>query len=234
MRSYRWLDLIYTFSALVHATALDLPWSSSDDVFQSDIESPSDQAALPFSQLTPGLDDTAASLFEPADAPVDLGSSNLHAPGSDLGDLDNSKDLFASGSNLLSDNTVFNTGFDLSDCSPTDSLPNIGKSRARRRDDSQACPDPTVAGAQMASGSADDLSSLRDLFTGLETIQRLAGGSSTEDQNPACYEFTRGILPWGVCSSGNPDDELQLHSSLMPPAWVIFDIWLLRHCTMGM
>ena len=246
MRSHLFLGSIVAHSVvtiLLCSADLDPSWlSTEDNIFDPETGPSSDStgAALlsfnPQAEPAPAFDPSATSPFDPAKLPLDFGSSIPSASGDLFGDMDNSHDPFVSASEsdpVFSDNAVFDNGLEVGDCLTTDVF-TMDKSRVRRSEGSTTCPNPATA-ATADDGENVDLSGLKDVLTSLETLRRFHLQRASEEQNTECYEYTRGFLPWGVCSSGDGNDavSLQSSSSSLSPAWAFFNTWLLRECTIG-
>lgn len=141
----------------------------------------------------------------------------------------------------LSDHTLFDDTFEMAECETSKSLPVIGKkSRLRRLDDSRSCKIPTTTpptGVDPPLGGADDEPvKILDLMTRLNDpyfLMKYTAARQNRDHNSYCYLFTEGILPWGVCSSGNPEDQLTINDQLHVVTIGFFNAYDLDHCTLG-
>lgn len=188
----------------------------------------------------------SASLFDFAEEPVEFSSLDDMALSSSSSfeplffeDMGDTSDVLFSTNDVFADNT-----FELADCSASEIFPTIGKNKARVRridEPSEACKNPTtdtdtdtpLPGAD-SNGESLDPDDLRNLLTHPDTHRMLDElESSTEGYHTACYLFTRGRLPWGVCSSGNPFDKEPFSSEILVPAWGRVERWLLRRVTIG-
>ena len=165
------------------------------------------------------LDDASNSLFE--------------------SDVNSKSDRFDIGS--LSDHTLFDNSFELADCANSGFPPGMGqKTRVKRLDDPESCENPTTAppkGAETLPGGDNDESiELPDLFKILsepEYRRKFAAAQRNRDRNSFCYLFSEGNLPWGVCSSGNPDNQDKLDEQLYVVTLGFFDAYELIRCTLG-
>lgn len=165
------------------------------------------------------LSDTSESLFED-----DVNTQN------DKGDL-----------NSLFDDTVLSDGFELADCSMSESPPAIGrKSRIRRLDGSGTCENPSTTpptAVDEPSGSVSekpvDLQDLMRLLSSPLFMEMSRRSKKDKDNNQYCFLYTDGNLPWGVCSSGKPDDQRKVIRQLDISGFGSFDAYELDHCTLG-
>ncbi len=144
-----------------------------------------------------------------------------------------------------SDDVVFDDSFEIADCSATENLlPAMGigkgKSRVRRLDDSRSCKDPNTTSPPTAgdtTGSGEERSKEEEILMNLLNdpafLELLAGAQKNTDHNFYCYLYTNGLLPWGVCSSGNPADQTLSPVPLDIAWWGSFGIWRLNRCTLG-
>lgn len=186
--------------------------------------------------------------YNPVDSflnqPTSLLDVSTLSGGSELYPDDEFDSLFGTDEpNLTSlpDHTIFDNSFELADCASSDSLPVMGpKSRLRRLDDSGSCKNPNTtppSGTETPPGGADDETvNIPDMLTLLRDpyfVRRFAAARKNRNHNSYCYLFTEGILPWGVCSSGNPEDERSLPERLHIITVGIFDAYDLDHCTLG-
>lgn len=186
--------------------------SNEDGIFAPDTSPLPDQSASPDDQTSP------ANLLGIA---LNLESSSTDgASGSLFENPDNSNELFSSVN-------------DLADCSAAPAVfPTIGKSRVKRVDGSpKACTNPTTATDQAPQDpTADDILANPGFQREFKQLLELAGQGLEEEheRNSVCFVATEGTFPWGVCSSGDPDDV-----SPMSWTWVNMDLWVLFHATIG-
>ena len=192
-------------------------------------------------QSPPLLDDQSPPLLDV--------STSTGGPESHLDDVFDS--LFDSDMNSkadetdlvpLSDQTLFDDSFKFADCATSDPVAPMGKkSRIKRLDDPESCKTPTTTpptGAETLPGGGDDETvELPDIMTILNNpyfLRRFGAARRNRDHNQYCYLFSEGILPWGVCSSGNPDDQRTLSERLHLTTIGFFVAYELNHCTLGM
>lgn len=122
------------------------------------------------------------------------------------------------------------------------------KSRLRRTTPNKSgrCPNPTAGGAaaDIPSSSAGeggdgafDPAKVDEVIQKIdpETRQRLDSVQINPDHNPYCFLLTAGILPWGVCSSGNDLDEILLADRMVFPSYSTNPtlLYQLNHATLG-
>ena len=136
-------------------------------------------------------------------------------------DLDFGTDLTTPSANPYStdissnDNFPWDTDFDSSnllnyespllvaDCSSSESFPSIGKSRLRRVDAPNSCSDNGIN-----SGASNGINLPIKLFSpdGLDELDKVIG-QTDQAENGQCTLYTQGLLPAGVCSSGQLQDQ---------------------------
>lgn len=143
--------------------------------------------------------------------------------------------------NSLLDDTLLGDSFEVADCSSSESLPAISrKSRVRRLDGSGACvnpsPTPPTAVDEPSGSVSDKPVDLRDLMRLLDSpifMEMSRQSKKDKDNNQYCFLYTDGNLPWGVCSSGRPDDQRKVIGQLDISGFGSFDAYELDHCTLG-
>lgn len=154
-------------------------------------------------------------------------------------DVNSKSDGFDIGS--LSDHTLFDNSFELADCAMSELLPGIGqKSRVKRLDDAESCKKPTTTppkGAETLPGGDNDenieFPDLLQILSDPYYRRKFVAARKNRDHNSFCYLFSEGILPWGVCSSGNPDYQQDWGEQLHVVTVGFFDAYELTHCTLG-
>lgn len=250
------LDQADELSSITQPTSLfdqTEPPSEGSDLFTSDVPTLTSLALSPdelshdpidsfLNQSPPLLD--ISTLFGGSEPHLDEASGSLFES-----DVDSSKsDEFNIGS--LSDHTLlFDNSFDLADCAmSSDSLSGmIGgqKSRLKRLDDNpNSCKNPPTAtppkgGAETLPGGEnnnDEIIEFPDLLTIFNNPyfrRKFVAARRNRDHNSFCYLFSEGILPWGVCSSGDPDDVYKTSEQLHVITVGFFDAYELTHCTLG-
>lgn len=184
------------------------------------------------SQPTSLLDESALSGVP--ESYIDDGSSSLFED-----DVNSTSDEANLGS--VSDHTLFDDSFELADCAMSDPLASKGKkSRHRRLENSGSCKSPTTtppSSAEPPGGEGDDetfqLPNMRTLLNDPYFLMRFSAARENDDHNSYCYLFTEGILPWGVCSSGKPEDQRSISGKLHVTTVGFFDAYELDHCTLG-
>lgn len=198
--------------------------------------------------------------WNPVGSPNDLSSSLSNSPTSLFAGSTQPKDLtfdlsddfkpfFADdgndqndGSSFISskDDAPFDDTVELADCLLDESFPVINKkTRVKRVKGSGTCKTldnaPPTAGDKPSRGNDDENLSVSNLlrlmsdprFMDMSKISRI-----NNDWNQYCYLLTDGLLPWGVCSSGNPFDQQTL-------SWPLnvfdhdYDPCNLLHCKLG-
>lgn len=225
MRSLFSLHVSFTLLAII--AAMD-SWFSNDDslLSASDMEwnspaSPDDGLAL-----KPWDQNDLPSRFDPDFLPQNSGTD----PSGFLSWGVN--DVSTMGSSF--DDLGADHPFDLVDCSSSDHLPLLDNSRVRRNDNGAVCQQKTDG----ADGGTEvwDIQRIQkalDSWTG--AVGRLNGALSGGEQNKFCSLLSFGVLPWGVCSSGNLADEVL---EAIDPITIDGNpqnlAYTLSHCTLGM
>lgn len=142
----------------------------------------------------------------------------------------------------LSDQPLFDDSFKLADCATLVPMALMGqKSRLKRLDDPESCKTPTTTpptGAETLPGGGDDetveLPGIMTLLNNPYFLRRFGAARRNRDHNSYCYLFSEGILPWGVCSSGSPNDQRTISERLHLTTIGFFVAQELNHCTLGM
>ena len=236
MFSHLVFHTIFTFSLLFCASTgnSDSVWPSNDGSLFS--ETASDQTSPLFDSLHSPEEfdssssdvDTTGSLFESAESSTSIPS-----------EIDYNKISLFSGDDAL----ILDDAFDLADCSTSEDLPAIEKSRLRRRDGSGSCTNPDMkppTAADFPPGGANEgsdpekLAELWQLLQDPEYLNMLTAAQSNPRHNTFCYILTGGLLAWGVCSSGRSEDAIQSAYHVVFPQWAQFLQYSLTHCTPGM
>lgn len=244
---------------IVSASSDSDPLWPSADLFNSELHTnqaaaaglSSNQDLLPLDQTaslfptTPLSEDS--NLFSLADGSsgslfsANTDDNNIATSSGEIGSSFNGLNLISANNDaLISDNSLF----DLADCSTssTPPFPEIGKiSRLKRRQTtSDSCKIPTRGAADIPSSSSGQtldpakVEEFNELMKDPETRQLLDNAKADPNHNPYCHLLTAGLLPWGVCSSGNPDDEVLASDQLVFPGYVNpLLLFQLTHCTLG-
>ena len=227
MRFSLLLDLLFTLSA---TTATLDSWPSTDDSLFAASDSTFDSPALPANELA------STSLFQddsPSPFKTDLLPENPETdpPGLIPWDLNNDSSLGPLFENLSVDDS-----FQLADCSASsENGPLFSKSRTRRNDSPGICEPRADSTPPDGTEELLDLGRLqRELDVRLNPVDETKGTLNAEELNEFCSLFTVGVLPWGVCSSGNLADELLV---AVDPITVNGGpqtlAYTLTHCTLG-
>ena len=151
-------------------------------------------------------------------------------------DLDNSIDLPSSDTGGLMGSLFFNDDaqdqdFELAECSSSQTSSAIGISRVKRLDQSGNCKTSTT---QPDSSSDDDFKESIDLLSGdLNILDKLTEAMKNKAANTRCVFYTLSILPWGVCSSGWPPDEIPMGRTIDIPTRGVFDLYVLEYYKLG-
>lgn len=218
MRSRLLLEIVFSF--LLNAFAIGAVFSDQDLIFNG------------------------AALSDPMES---TSLVNLDDWPQDMATLDTSQ-LLASGEN--SEEFVFGpsldmdlASFDLVDCtgSTIEDVSIFSKSRVRRFDVSNgaSCLDPSLQPSSPLTGQGMDFGPMQERLRRILDAQPGAIGLLQQalripGQNPLCYVVTLGVLPWGICSSGDPADEDPTTMTPMSINGVIQVIaYSLTHCTKG-
>lgn len=200
MRCRLSLGVLFAISGITSAIDSSL---FNDDALSSnpslDLEAP----ALPSDDLT----STFSSQIESSSS-SSLFDQNLFSEASN-------SNTFESLSSNLNDDTIFSPSSDtvdvnnllqLADCSTSDNLSLLNKSRVRRGNSPAICDNKANAatsGEGILGGQEDSVidASIRN------ALMQVGSDRIENDQNPLCHALTHGRLPWGVCNSGNLLDE---------------------------
>lgn len=181
----------------------------------------------------------------PVAAPASV-SLSYPAEGIGISYLDGDPLLFDETDDTSNDSididAVSDSKLEVAACSSSDLFSANGKKKSRLRrlgGPPEACQNPATG---MASPSADadagaeppDLSSLRNVFQDTDTLRLLDEiTGSKQDFHASCYLYTRGVLPWGVCPLGDPNDRVPLNNDQMGPPWNTLNKWLLYDVTVS-
>lgn len=241
MLSHYIFRTISVLSTIVSAAMLDFdpPESFGDDTLFSNPELPSSPSLISFNQpLSPP--DPNLSLFDSSQLP-DNAISFFTGYDKDTSDLPSwDFDDGISTSNWSDDNNEFNLfsddPFKLADCSASESLPMIRRSRRLRRRDDLKCTNP-AATPQLSLPTLElnpnvDLGSLDQISQDPETAALREAAEKNSDNNVSCYLLTKGQLPWGVCSSGVESSNHRYGRSLEIGVKHL-EMWWLRPCSLG-
>lgn len=249
--------MIYVLSIVVSALNWDLTSPFNDDrIFQDTNNLPLDQTELlSFNQL--------ASLFDEARSSEDSNFSVPSSFESLFQDTSNNDNLFSvnddefllsslpndgngNGNSAVFDGNPLEIAICPSSSSSTleDFPAAIGKkSRFRRRDGfngiCKTSNEVTTGSFSSSSGGRDgklpDLTVPKTLFTSPGAVLLLTADMTDNQKNRYCHWFTEGLLPYGVCSSGEiADERMSITDALTLPPFGQFAIWTLTHGTLGM
>lgn len=167
------------------------------------------QASFVVSAKLPEIQD---SLFENLDSSIDLS----------LSDIDG-----LTGSPFSNDDAL-DKDFQLADCS---SLETLFPVRVRRLDGSGNC---KYSAAESHSSSEDTFQEPMDLLSGdPDILDKLTETMRNKAANTQCVFYTLSILPWGVCSSGWPPDEIALGETIMIPTRGVYGLFRLEYYKLG-
>lgn len=202
-------------------------------------ESLSDDLLFPDSNLP--LESSIFSPWDPIASPSLLEEDTFTTDTSGLiawteGENENDASYFL-GSSAFSDPIIADSSSSplLTDCaaSSAEFLPDWTKLRARRENGPGLCANLVRAGA--AGANFPDLPGLRQLRRRPEGRVRIQQALANPDHNPLCFLYSLGLLPWGVCSSGAPED-VMLSNTQGLLVWMYgpFIQYTVSHCTPGM
>lgn len=202
----------------------DLTWLSEDKPLFSDTEMSSNQGFLPLDQSN--------SIFDLAQVPGD--SEAVPSPSifsdTDSGVFTSSK-ADHQGFNVISndDDPLIPDDLDyLADCLTSKSFPALGISRLlRQRDGSGSCANPSTV------PDPDEVARLVELFKDPAALKIFGEAVSGKEQNMNCRLITAGVYPWGVCSSGEMEDQVRLLDQVALPSGRRFFQWTLTDCSLG-
>ena len=233
MRSVLLLDALFSLTAI---TATMDSWPSNDESLFSDSDLAMDAPALPINELAlgPSDQDESSWLFDPdlvslLDPDLLPATSETDTSGLQFWDLDDASTLGSSIDDVEMDNS-----FQLADCSASESLPLFGKSRAKRNDNLGVCKETPDAASDGLEGWT--LERLERALNGRPgAAETPEGALNSEEQHEICSLLSLGALPWGVCSSGNPADEVLM---VVDPIIIKGNpqtlAYTLFHCRLGM
>lgn len=151
-------------------------------------------------------------------------------------DLDSGFVLPLSDTDVLTGSLLFNDDAlgkdsELADCSSSETPSAIAMSRVRRLDQSETC--KTTAG-EPGSSSDDDFKERINLpFGDLNILDKLTEAMKNKAANTRCVFYTLSILPWGVCSSGWPPDEIPMGRTVNIPTRGVFSLYVLEYYKLG-
>lgn len=249
MSSHVFLFFLFGLAATLVSSESDSLWKSSDDLLLAGIEwpsedlamLPSDQEGLPFEQAQLPSEQGQLPLGQDA---VAFGSTTLdldQTPSSEtehdiFTDVEtNQPILFDTIAGLPSD-------ISLADCAASESdLSFVGKSR-RKRD---SCKDPIDQAPSLPPLSlpfADSIPDLGGSFDETLEILRtqnpplyrlLLQSRQNRQHNMFCFLWSSGVLPFGVCSSGNPLDVKPSNIFLTDPSGINLPLVNLDYCSPG-
>ena len=173
-------DAIFIFAIVV-------PWVMSE----------SDLFSVPETEVS--LNDEVLA-FDQSTSPINFDLSPQD--GSDLlfGDMENNQ-MISNGDD------GFDQTFELVDCSSSSLFPARGKSRMMRRDGSPECKDPALTPPTDSIGSESNppFDATHGLF-GTEGMMLLNPVRATLPENSDCKLFTLGALNFGVCHTGEGEE----------------------------
>lgn len=194
---------------------LDSTWSLEDDSLFTNAELPSmnpapfslDQSLIPLDSNAPLF--SSSQTFED---PVSLTDNGIDTSDAFPWNIDSG--IISPSSGTASNNNEFNffdenDSFQLADCSTSGSPPpafNVRKSRLRRRGGGgETCTNSQSPPSSSSPGSFS-LDQLKE-FLENPAMLNLATAKKDPYQNNHCFILTDGRLPWGVCSSGQPNGQ---------------------------
>ena len=205
------LKIILTVQLVLPASTSDLMWPSNEDLLFSDTSLSFGQTL--FSDST-NLSQNQEAFFE------ELDSGNVW-PLSDTDGL--------TGSPFSDD--AWDRTFELAGCSSSENLSAMDKSRVRRLNKSEKCKNSAV---ELHSSNEDVFKERVDLLGGdLDILKKLTETIRNKAANTRCVFYTLSILPWGVCSSGWPPDEIATGESVSIPTRGVFSLYRLEYYNLG-
>lgn len=222
-------NTLFTIPVSVSASIWDSdPFRSFEDLSDPELAFSSDKVVL-----TP---DQTASLFDSALSDGDSDAFLENTPDPLFSNTDKSG-LTALNFEPTNDPSASDF-FNVVDCSTSTPFPTIGKSRIRRTETPESCKNPASGadipplggGKEEANPTGIDFDKLME---DSEVRRRLMQAESNSDQNPYCYLLTGGLLPWGVCDSGNRDDLVGTGENMIFPGYGRFVLHKLTRCTAG-
>lgn len=229
----------------------DPTWLSGD-LFAPDLQL--NQEALSSNPVLSPSDQTM-SMFEPVQSNSDSDAFFENTPFSLFSTVDNnilsSSNTELDGLDLTSTDAgpISNIFGDIADCSMSDPLSPMRKSRTRRQDNSGSCNIPTSgAGIPSFRLNSDADFPLFRINSGAEGIDSntperypiddradrlLKGATANPDNNLYCYWITLGTLPFGVCASSVRAHTTPSGLSLSVPGLAPFPLYTLTHSRLG-
>ena len=235
------LSMTSVLAIIVSAAMFDSDLSESfdDDTLFSNTDLPSNPSLISFNQpLSPT--DPNLSLFDPAQVP-DNSLSFSTGNGKDtsfdflLGDTNDGIPNWSWSDDGNESNLFSDDAFKLADCSASESLPMISKLRLRRRDElkcTNPATTPQLTLPNLGLGSDVDLDPLGQFFQDPETAALAREAAENSDNNVSCWFFTKGQLPWGVCSTGSVSNAHRYGRNLHIGTKEL-TMWWLAPCTLG-
>ena len=240
-----WKLIVFSTIAVVPITVSASMWDSDPSWPSGDLS----DSELPLSPtvfssnlaLLPS--DQTASLFGPAQLDGDSDAFLENMSDSLFSNTDNS--LSTSSETGLNELNFVSTNdpptfdfWDAAGCSMSMPLSATGKSRVRRSENSESCKNPTSGADIPPLGGEKEETDLNriefnEMMKDPETRRLLFNAESNGDHNPYCYLLTGGLLPWGVCDSGNRDDVTDSLDDIVFPGFGRFVLYKLTHCTAG-
>ena len=212
---------------VLSASNVDISWPFYDDSLSPDPEfllDQIDQISSPVNQIS--------SLFDTSQLPDESIYENQEY---DFNLASNKDDGWAETSSW--NDIPLEDSFDPPECSSSQILPAIGRSRVKRLDEPGTCKDRPVASFPSSgnlggvSSTSPDLSGLNELLP--QTPGDVGGfqeAMGDEDQNTFCVLYTNFVLPVGVCSAG----EIMVDGVLTIPSGGVFYHYTLKRFTIGM
>jgi hypothetical protein len=177
--------------------------------------------------------DQSASLFDQVDLPMDAEYDPMDSIESLLWEEDSG--IRSSSQNDDVTYSQPNSPFELADCSASEYLPMISKkNRVKRQDVPGFCRSPAAANEPSKEGYLGDPPYApdvlkHDLENNRKAWERVKNLLESNEENPFCYLYTAGKLPYGVCSNKALEVE-----------WIVsinniqFDATMVSPCTIGM
>ena len=230
---------------IVLASSEDLIWPSSDDFWVPDSGLPIDQFAGS-SELPASPFDQKASLFELSGLP-ESSESSLGFDTPPLFDDMNSDILpFSSG---LDEDSFFDTAvsddpLQLVDCSAADDFPVVARPRVKRQNGSAACDNPAAGSSISPDGAVGNFLNQASEGLGDSSIEKFVKKQPYYDfamqkikedsqRNLLCLVLSRGVLPWGVCSSFEAQDLTSVGQRLFTGDSFQLPFWNLRRAILS-
>lgn len=186
---------------IVSASNLDATSPSYGDSMFSNPDWPLDQTDQPASPV-----DQATSFFDTTQLPEEYTYGDQ---GNTISTSNENNGLM--GTSFLS-GVAIGDSLELPDCSSSEIVPPIGKSRIKRLNGSGSCTNSpahsssgSVSGVGGVGGEEPDLSGLMELLPqDPGAVEKLTEAMSEDQKNTFCGLYTIYFLPYGVCSLGAP------------------------------